>query len=305
MKVTQVHANCGSYPVYVGQGLMAMPSIWQRHLAGRVMVVTDETVAEHYLDRVGRVLDEDRRWRSLVLPAGEAAKTVANWQRALDELVDMGAQRDATVLALGGGVVGDLAGFAAASYMRGIRVVQMPTTLLAQVDAAVGGKTGVNHSGGKNLIGAFHQPAAVVADIDALVTLDDRDYRAGLAEVVKYGAIRDERFFSWLESRAAALNARMPDACSKPCTHRSATRPRWWPPTSARPASAPCSTSGIPSATRSRRHRLHPLSPRRGGCHRHGAGDAIERTAGQAARGLVRAAGAPARTPGAADATAR
>jgi len=212
MKVTQVHANCGSYPVYVGQGLMAMPSIWQRHLEGRVLVVTDETVAEHYLERVGHLLDANRRWRSLVLPAGEAAKTVANWQRALDELVDMGAQRDATVLALGGGVVGDLAGFAAASYMRGIRVVQMPTTLLAQVDAAVGGKTGVNHSGGKNLIGAFHQPAAVVADIDALVTLDDRDYRAGLAEVVKYGAIRDERFFSWLESRAAALNARMPDA---------------------------------------------------------------------------------------------
>ncbi|WP_376691912.1 3-dehydroquinate synthase [Wenzhouxiangella sp. EGI_FJ10409] len=212
MKVTQVHTTSGSYPVYVGQGLLAMPSIWQRHLEGRVLVVTDETVAGQYLERVGRVLDEDRRWRSLVLPVGEEAKTVANWQRVLDELVDMGAQRDATVLALGGGVVGDLGGFAAASYMRGIRVVQMPTTLLAQVDAAVGGKTGVNHSGGKNLIGAFHQPAAVVADIDALVTLEDRDYRAGLAEVVKYGAIRDERFFSWLESRAQALGARMPDA---------------------------------------------------------------------------------------------
>jgi 3-dehydroquinate synthase len=213
MKVTQVRAAGGSYPVYVGQGLLAMPSIWQRHLDGRVLVVSDETVAGLYLERVGGVLDEEgRRWRSLVLPAGEEAKTVANWQHALDALVELGAQRDATVLALGGGVVGDLAGFAAASYMRGIRVVQMPTTLLAQVDAAVGGKTGVNHASGKNLIGAFHQPAAVVADIDTLISLDERDYRAGLAEVVKYGAIRDERFFSWLESRAEPLNARMPDA---------------------------------------------------------------------------------------------
>ncbi|WP_376694790.1 3-dehydroquinate synthase [Wenzhouxiangella sp. EGI_FJ10305] len=212
MKVTQVHTAGGTYPVYAGQGLLAMSSIWQRHLEGRVLVVSDETVAGLYLDRIGRVLDEDRRWRSLVLPAGEEAKTVANWQRVLDELVEMGAQRDATVLALGGGVIGDLAGFAAASYMRGIRVVQMPTTLLAQVDAAVGGKTGVNHPGGKNLIGAFHQPAAVVADIDTLISLDDRDYRAGMAEVVKYGAIRDERFFSWLESRAEPLSRRMPDA---------------------------------------------------------------------------------------------
>jgi 3-dehydroquinate synthase len=212
MKVTQVRAASSTYPVYVGQGLLGMASILQRHLEGRVLVVSDETVAGLYLDRVGAILDDGHRWRSLVLPAGEEAKTVANWQRVLDELVDLGAQRDATVLALGGGVIGDLAGFAAASYMRGIRVVQMPTTLLAQVDAAVGGKTGVNHASGKNLIGAFHQPAAVVADIDTLISLDERDYRAGLAEVVKYGAIRDERFFSWLESRAEALNARMPDA---------------------------------------------------------------------------------------------
>lgn len=211
MKVTQVNVTGGAYPVYVGQGLLAMPSIWQRHVEGRVLVVSDEKVAGLYLERIGQVLDKSCRWRSLVLPAGEEAKTVANWQRVLDELVSLGAQRDATVLALGGGVIGDLAGFAAASYMRGIRVVQMPTTLLAQVDAAVGGKTGVNHARGKNLIGAFHQPASVVADIDTLVTLDERDYRAGLAEVVKYGAIRDERFFSWLESRAEPLKARVPD----------------------------------------------------------------------------------------------
>jgi len=212
MKVIEVQTTSGSYPVYVGQGVLAMSSIWQRHLEGRVLVVSDETVAGLYLARIGRVLDEEQRWHSLVLPGGEETKTVANWQHVLDELVKLGAQRDATVLALGGGVIGDLAGFAAASYMRGIRVVQMPTTLLAQVDAAVGGKTGVNHPGGKNLIGAFHQPSAVVVDIDCLITLDERDYRGGLAEVVKYGAIRDERFFSWLESRAEALNARLPNA---------------------------------------------------------------------------------------------
>jgi 3-dehydroquinate synthase len=210
VKVTEVSHAGGRYPVYVGQGLLGMDSVWQRHLDGRVLVVSDETVAGLYLDRVTASLEGERRWRSLVLPAGEEQKTVTSWQRIIDELVAMRAQRDATVVALGGGVIGDLAGFAAASYMRGIRVVQMPTTLLAQVDAAVGGKTGVNHPDGKNLIGAFHQPAAVIADIDTLGSLDDRDYRAGLAEVVKYGAIRDERFLSWLESRADALNARMP-----------------------------------------------------------------------------------------------
>jgi 3-dehydroquinate synthase len=212
MKVIDVEHAGGRYPVYVGQGLLGMSSIWQRHLEGRVLVVSDDTVARLYLDRVAAVLEGEHRWRKLVLEPGEGQKTVANWQRALDALVELRAQRDATVVALGGGVVGDLAGFAAASYMRGIRVVQMPTTLLAQVDAAVGGKTGVNHDSGKNLIGAFHQPEAVVADIDALASLDDRDYHAGLAEVVKYGAIRDEGFFSWLESRADALNARMPEA---------------------------------------------------------------------------------------------
>lgn len=211
MKVTQVQHAAGSYPVYVGHGLLAMPGIWQRHVTGRVLVVSDETVSELYLDRVTALIDGEHRWRAVRLPPGEEAKTTANWERVIDELVALRAQRDATVLALGGGVIGDLAGFAAASYMRGIRVVQMPTTVLAQVDAAVGGKTGVNHRDGKNLIGAFHQPAAVVADTHTLVSLDERDYRAGLAEVVKYGAIRDERFLSWLESRAEALAARMPD----------------------------------------------------------------------------------------------
>lgn len=211
MKVVEVIHDAGRYPVYIGQDLLAMAQAWERHVEGRVLIVTDQTVADLYLDRVKKALDGRRAVRELVLPAGEEHKTVESWQAVLDALVAHRAQRDATVIALGGGVIGDLAGFGAACYMRGIRVVQIPTTLLAQVDAAVGGKTGVNHSAGKNLIGAFHQPAAVVADADVLTSLGDRDYRAGLAEVVKYGAIRDARFFAWLETNAEALSARLPD----------------------------------------------------------------------------------------------
>jgi len=210
MKVIQVRHGGGEYPVYVGQGLLGMSSVLDRHLEGRILVVTDENVARLYLDRLRPVLGRIDHKRRLILPAGEENKTVASWSRIIDELIALKAQRDATVLALGGGVIGDMAGFAAASYMRGIRVVQMPTTLLAQVDAAVGGKTGVNHAQGKNLIGAFHAPSAVIADLDTLQTLSDRDYRAGLAEVVKYGAIRDPGFFAWLEANAEALTARVP-----------------------------------------------------------------------------------------------
>lgn len=210
MKVIQVRHGGGEYPVYVGQGLLGMTSVIERHLEGRILVVTDQNVARLYLDRLRPVLDRIRHKRRVILPDGEQHKTVESWQRITDELVTLKAQRDATVLALGGGVIGDMAGFAAACYMRGIRVVQMPTTLLAQVDASVGGKTGVNHSKGKNLIGAFHAPAAVVADLDTLSSLDERDYRAGLAEVVKYGAIRDPGLFAWLEANAEGLNSRLP-----------------------------------------------------------------------------------------------
>lgn len=212
MKVIQVAHGGGEYPVYIGQGLLATASVWSRHLRGRVLVVSDQTVAGHYLGRLKPVLSEVEHKQRVLLPEGEEHKTLANWQRLLDELVALGAQRDATVVALGGGVIGDMAGFAASAYMRGIRIVQVPTTLLAQVDAAVGGKTGVNLAAGKNLVGAFHSPAAVIVDVDTLTTLDDRDYRAGLAEVVKYGAIRDAGFLAWLEQQADALNARLPDA---------------------------------------------------------------------------------------------
>ena len=210
MKVIQVRHAGGEYPVYIGQSLLGMPGVIDRHLSGRVLVVSDDTVAKLYLDRLAPALERIDHQRRLILPPGEEHKTIDSWQRILDELVALGAQRDATVLALGGGVVGDMAGFAAACYMRGIAVIQVPTTLLAQVDAAVGGKTAVNHAEGKNLIGAFHAPTAVIADLDTLLTLDDRDYRAGLAEVVKYGAIRDPAFFAWLEAHAEALQSRVP-----------------------------------------------------------------------------------------------
>lgn len=212
MKVIPVRHGGGEYPVYVGKGLLAMQGTWDRHLSGRVLVVSDETVAGHYLERLDAALGSAAHRKVAVLPDGEDQKTLANWQKLIEALVALAAQRDATVVALGGGVIGDMAGFAAAAYMRGIRIIQAPTTLLAQVDAAVGGKTGVNLPAGKNLVGAFHAPAAVIIDVDTLATLDERDYRAGLAEVVKYGAIRDETFFAWLEQQAGALAARLPDA---------------------------------------------------------------------------------------------
>ncbi len=212
MKVIQVAHSGGEYPVYIGQSLLGTSSVWSRHLRGRVLVVSDQTVAEHYLNRLKPVLGTVEHKHRVILPEGEDQKTLANWQRLLDELVSLGAQRDATVVALGGGVVGDMAGFAAAAYMRGIRVIQAPTTLLAQVDAAIGGKTGVNLSAGKNLVGAFHAPSAVIVDVDTLNTLAERDFRAGLAEVVKYGAIRDPDFLAWMEQEADALSARLPEA---------------------------------------------------------------------------------------------
>lgn len=204
----EIRLPANSYPVHLGPDLLSDPEIWAQALpAGKVLIVSDSNVAPLYLESVQRALGA-REAQSLVLPAGETHKTVETWTRVMDALVALGALRDATLVALGGGVVGDLAGFAAATYMRGIRFVQAPTTLLAQVDASVGGKTAVNHPTGKNLVGAFHQPAAVIIDSNTLDTLPLREYRAGLAEVVKYGVIRDPEFFKWLEQRTDALNER-------------------------------------------------------------------------------------------------
>ena len=215
-----------AYSIHVGAGLLDDGASWRPSLRGpRALVVTNETIAPLYLDRVRARLDGITH-AALVLPDGEAYKTLESCARVFDALAMLGAGRDACVLALGGGVIGDLAGFAAASWMRGIDFVQMPTTLLAMVDSSVGGKTGVNLPAGKNLVGAFHQPRAVVADTTTLATLPDREYRAGLAEVVKYGAIGNEAFFEWIEANADALASRdeaaVVHAVTTSCRHKAA-----------------------------------------------------------------------------------
>src|SRR5690242_19881091 len=185
-------------------------AFWCDAIRGRhVLVVSDEHVAPLYAERVrdameGCGVDPD----VLVLPAGEAHKHLDAVSKIFDALAQLGATRDACVIALGGGVIGDIAGFAAACWMRGIDFIQVPTTLLAMVDASVGGKTGVDHAAGKNLIGAFHQPRAVIADLEALSTLPERELRAGFAEVIKTACIGDPAFFSWLKANASTLLAR-------------------------------------------------------------------------------------------------
>jgi 3-dehydroquinate synthase len=212
MKTLRVDLGPRSYPIYIGPGLLGRPDLVVPHLAGRqVLVVTNEVVAPLYLDRALAAF-EGRQVDTVVLPDGEAYKTLETLSRVFDALLERRHGRDTTVVALGGGVVGDLAGFAAAAYQRGVAFVQVPTTLLAQVDSSVGGKTGVNHPLGKNMIGAFHQPRCVVADTDTLATLDDRQLRAGVAEVIKYGLIRDLDFFLWLEDHLERLLERDTDA---------------------------------------------------------------------------------------------
>jgi 3-dehydroquinate synthase len=208
----QVELGARRYPIRIGRGLLDAPEALAALVTGRhALVVTDGNVAPHYLARVQAAL-AGKAVQALVLPPGEQEKTLARFTDVMAALAAMGASRDATVVALGGGVVGDLAGFAAACWMRGVRFVQLPTTLLAMVDSSVGGKTAVDLPQGKNLVGAFHQPAAVLADTATLDTLPDRELSAGLAEVVKYGAIADAAFFAWLEDNAEALMARNPDA---------------------------------------------------------------------------------------------
>lgn len=206
----EVALGARSYPIRIGAGLLDEHALWRRAIHGRqVLIVSNTTIAPLYLPRVQAGLG-DLRHAVFLLPDGEAHKSLEQAGQVFAALAALGASRDATILALGGGVVGDLAGFAAACWMRGIDFVQMPTTLLAMVDSSVGGKTGVNLPQGKNLIGAFHQPRAVIADTSTLATLPAREYRAGLAEVVKYGAIDDAAFFVWLEAHSDALIAREP-----------------------------------------------------------------------------------------------
>jgi len=197
-----------SYPILIGSGLLQQGGVLDPFVADAdVFVVTNEVVGPLYLQPLVDLLGA-RRIESIELPDGETFKTIATFESIIDRLVTGRFARDAVIITLGGGVVGDIGGFAAAAYQRGIRFIQVPTTLLAQVDSAVGGKTAVNHPGGKNLIGAFHQPVAVLVDTDTLATLPDREFSAGLAEVVKYGLIVDTEFFAWLEAHAADLLAR-------------------------------------------------------------------------------------------------
>lgn len=212
MQTIHVDVGHSRYPISIGSGLLVNRELLEASIRGRdLLIVTNTTVAQLYLGKLRDGL-ASRRVTECILPDGEQHKTLQTAAWVFDALVGNKMNRDATVLALGGGVVGDIAGFAAACYQRGVGYVQIPTTLLAQVDSSVGGKTGVNHSGGKNLIGAFYQPLAVIADTDTLATLPDRELRAGLAEVIKYGCVWDPLLFDWLTNNMAKLLARDVDA---------------------------------------------------------------------------------------------
>jgi 3-dehydroquinate synthase len=196
-----------SYPIYIDRDLLGQDLI-RRHVRGnQVMVITNETIAPLYLEALTNSLT-DLQCDTLILPDGEQHKTLATLERIFDALMANRHSRTTTLVALGGGVIGDMVGFAAACYQRGVDFIQVPTTLLAQVDSSVGGKTAVNHPRGKNMIGAFHQPRAVVIDTAVLDTLPEREFAAGMAEVIKYGLIRDPDFFQWLLDNQAALVAR-------------------------------------------------------------------------------------------------
>lgn len=206
-----------SYPIVIGCGLLDATKTWQqvRDPKARALVVTNTTVGPLYASRLVQALQGEAGFRAvdvLELPDGESYKDWAHLNRIFDRLLESEADRRTVLFALGGGVVGDMTGFAAACYMRGVPFVQVPTTLLAQVDSSVGGKTAINHPLGKNMIGAFYQPRLVVCDLEVLDTLPDRELSAGLAEVIKYGAIMDEPFFTWLEENVDALRARNRDA---------------------------------------------------------------------------------------------
>jgi 3-dehydroquinate synthase len=202
-----------AYPIHIGAGLLDERSLYAPHHRGSAAIVTNEVVAPLYLQRVRSALEASgARVAQIVIEDGEQAKRWQNVDRICDAMLAARLGRDTLMVALGGGVVGDLAGFTAAVYQRGVEYLQVPTTLLAQVDSSVGGKTAINHARGKNLIGAFHQPRAVISDMATLDSLPDRELRAGLAEVIKHAAALDLPFFEWLEQRIDELVARKDDA---------------------------------------------------------------------------------------------
>jgi len=208
MKELQVELKDKSYPIYIGTGLLQQQGLLQKHIKSKqVVIVTNVTIAKLYLDAVKKML-AGYQVEVVAFPDGEQYKNLEYVSQVFDCLLEKKFSRNATLIALGGGVIGDMGGFAASCYQRGIPFIQIPTTVLAQVDSSVGGKTGVNHPLGKNMIGAFYQPQCVIADMDVLDTLDDKQLVAGIAEVIKYGLIRDLAFFEWLEKNMSLLLAR-------------------------------------------------------------------------------------------------
>lgn len=208
MKTLNVDLGDRSYPIFIGTGLISQAALFSPYIKGKqVLVVTNETVAPLYLSQLLAALD-GYQVDVVTLPDGENFKTLDVLSTIYDVAMEKRHNRTTTFIALGGGVVGDMCGFAAASYQRGVNFIQVPTTLLSQVDSSVGGKTGVNHPLGKNMIGAFHQPQAVIADIASLSTLNERELAAGLAEVIKYGLLGDIKFLEWLERNISQLNQR-------------------------------------------------------------------------------------------------
>ena len=206
MKTITLNLGDRSYPIHIGQGLLEQPALFQPYIQGhQAVIITNETIEPLYGQTLADSISELVQVKKHVLPDGEIYKDLATVSNIFDRLLSIPCDRKTTILALGGGVVGDITGFAAACYQRGIPYIHVPTTLLAQVDSSIGGKTGVNHPLGKNMIGAIYQPKCVVADISTLISLPDREFRAGLAEVIKYGLIRDLEFFTYLEQNADAL----------------------------------------------------------------------------------------------------
>lgn len=226
MKTLTVDLGDRSYPIFIGEDLLGKPELVKEFVTGQqVLIVTNTTVAPLYLEKCQQAF-ADFQVESVVLQDGEQYKTLEELNRVFDQLIDAHYDRKCTLVALGGGVIGDMTGFAAAAYQRGVNFIQIPTTLLSQVDSSVGGKTGVNHPMGKNMIGAFHQPQCVVIDTKTLDTLEDRQLSAGLAEVIKYGLIGDYPFFEWLEQNLSRLLAREPEALSEAIERSCANKAR-------------------------------------------------------------------------------
>lgn len=212
MKTLNVSLAERSYPIYIGEDLLTQKALFAKHIKGKeVLIVTNETIAPLYLEKVKSQL-ADYHCEAVILPDGEQFKTLEVLNQVFDKLLSSRLSRKVTLIALGGGVIGDMTGFAAACYQRGVPFIQVPTTLLSQVDSSVGGKTAVNHALGKNMIGAFYQPQCVIADTSTLNTQEDRQLASGIAEVIKYGLINDLPFFEWLEANIDKLKARDPDA---------------------------------------------------------------------------------------------